>query len=286
MLKVFFKIVLFILLFFFIASLSFSATIYLKDGTVLNGVVVEVSDERIVIDTTVGLIEVPRYKIDSILYDGDQPTADSENILNPQEDGSEQLFAQLEQRYKEIEEKKIRLYFLLHEKAFRDKMGIYEVQRIAGEIPYSERLAMYSAYERRDQGLGAGLNFIIPSLGSWVQGDIAGALFQDGMLILGLGLIYFNNNYDYDNSSFYNDDNGQSDMMKYVGIGVLAGNWIFGIIRPFTFTKKWNKQLASSLRISIESLQQGYTPGPQNPYASNNAETEMQLRIDLLEIEY
>ena len=291
MLKVFLKTALVVLLFLFVATLSFSATIYLKDGTVLNGIIIEATEERIVIDTSVGLIKVPRYKIDNILYDGEQSTTGSGNIAGddnskPQEDRSEQLLSQLEQRYREIEENKIRLYFMLHEETFRDKMGIYEVQRLAGEIPYSERLAMYSAYERRDQGLGAGLNFIIPSLGSWMQGDISGALIQDGLLIVGLGLIYLNDNYDYESSTFYNDENGQSDMMKYAGIGVLAGNWIFGLIRPFTYVKKWNKKLAASLRISLETLQQGYSPGPNNPYASNNAENEIQLRVDLLEIEY
>jgi len=291
MLKVFVKTAVGVLLFLFVAALSFSATIYLKDGTVLNGIVVEATEELIVIDTTIGLIEVPRYKIDNILYDGDQSTTGSANItgddLNkPFEDNGEQLFSQLEQRYREIEENKIRLYFMLHEEAFLDKMGIYEVQRLAGEIPYSERLAMYSAYERRDQGMGAGLNFIIPSLGSWMQGDYAGALFQDGLLILGIGLLYLNDNFDYESSTFYNEETGQSNMMKYAGITVLAGNWIFGIIRPFTYAKKWNKKLALSLRISIETLQQGYTPGPHNPYAADKAENETQLRIDLLEIEY
>jgi hypothetical protein len=291
MLKVFVKTSLSILLFIFISTVAFSATIYLKDGTVLNGIVVEANDEIVVIDTTVGLIEVPRYKIENILYEGDLSTADYQSAApvdtgNTRNGGDERLYSQLEQRYREIEEKKIRLYFLLHEKAFLDKMGIYEVQRLAGEIPYSERLAMYSAYERRDQGIGAGLNFIIPSLGSWVQGDVKGALIQDGLFLLGLGLIYFNENHDYEGSTFYNNENGQSDMMKYAGITVLAGNWIFGLIRPFTYTRKMNKKLAYSLRISLETLQQGYTPGPHNPYAAGNADNETQLRIDLLEIEY
>ena len=291
MFKVLFKITSGVVLFLFVAVLSFSATIYLKDGTVLNGIVIEADEEHVVIDTTVGLIEVPRYKIDNILYDGEQSSADYGDIIpgdisKTQDDRSEQLASQLEQRYREIEENKIRLYFMLHEKAFLDKMGIYELQRLAGQIPYSERLAMYSTYERRDNGLGAGLNFFIPSLGSWVQGDITGALIQDGLLILGVGLLVLNDNFDYENSTFYNNENGQSDMMYYTGIAVLAGNWIFGLIRPFTFTRKWNKKLASSLRISLDTLQQGYTHGPYNPYASNNAENETQLRIDLLEIEY
>jgi hypothetical protein len=291
MLKVLIKTAMSTLLFILISTIAFSATIYLKDGTVLNGIVVEAGEDRVVIDTTLGLIEVPRYKIENILYDGEQPAADygrkETDISNPSGlNNNKQLLAQLEQRYQEIEGKKIRLYFLLHQKAFLDKMGIYEVQHLAGEIPYSERLAMYSSYERRDQGLGAGLNFFIPSLGSWVQGDVRGALIQDGLFLLGAGLIYFNNNYDYEGSTFYNEENGQSDMLKYAGFTILAGNWIFGLIRPFTFTNKHNKALAYSLRISLENLQQGYTPGPHNPYASNSADSTAQLRIDLLEIEY
>jgi hypothetical protein len=291
MLKVFWKIVLCFLLFLLVATFSFSATIYLKDGTVLNGIIVEATEEQIVIDTTVGLIEVPRYKIEDILYEGEQPEPNSGNIskniiIQPQADEGEQLFSEMEQRYKEIEEKKIRLYFMLHEEEFLDKMGIYEVQRLAGEIPYSERLAMYSAYERRDQGLGVGLNFFAPSLGSWMQGDITGALIQDGLLLVGVGLLYWNNNFDYENSNFYNAENGQTDMMMYAGITVLAGNWVFGLIRPFTYVRKWNKKLAASLRISVDTLQQGYTPGPHNPYAEYKADNETQLRVDLLEIEY
>ncbi len=145
---------------------------------------------------------------------------------------------------------------------------------------------MYSAFERRDQGLGAGLNFFVPSLGSWMQGDITGALIQDGLLLVGVGLLYWNNNFDYENSNFYNEENGQSDMMMYAGITVLVGNWVFGLIRPFTYVKKWNKKIAASLRISVETLQQGYVPGPHNPYAEYKADNETQLRVDLLEIEY
>ena len=131
MFKVFWKIVLCFLLFLLVATFSFSATIYLKDGTVLNGIIVEATEEQIVIDTTVGLIEVPRNKIEDILYEGEQPEPNSGNIskniiIQPQVDEGEQLFSEMEQRYKEIEEKKIRLYFMLHEEEFLDKMGIYE----------------------------------------------------------------------------------------------------------------------------------------------------------------
>ncbi len=293
--KVSFKTLLCTLVFIFIYTLSFSATIYLKDGSVLNGTIIETTDELIVIDTTVGLIEVPRYKIQDILYDGDgEPLDDTSGtvskniIIQPQSEESERLFSEMEQRYKEIEEKKIRLYFMLHEKEFRDKVGIYEVQRLAGELPYSERLALFAAFERRDQGLGTGLNFFIPSLGSWMQGDIAGALIQDGLLLVGAGLLYWNGNFDYENSNFYNKLNGQSNMMMYAGITVLAADWIFGLIRPLTYVRKWNMKLAASLRISADALEQGYTPGPYNPYAEYRAgnATTAQLKIDLLEIQY
>jgi len=293
--KVSLKTLLWTLVFIFITTLSFSATIYLKDGSVLNGTIIETTDELIVIDTTVGLIEVPRYKIQDILYDGDGEPLDNTSgtvskniIIQPRTDESERLFSEMEQRYKEIEEKKIRLYFMLHEKEFRDKVGIYEVQRLAGELPYSERLALYAAFERRDQGLGTGLNFFIPSLGSWVQGDIAGALIQDGLLLAGAGLLYWNGNFDYENSNFYNKLNGQSNMIMYAGITVLAADWIFGLIRPLTYARKWNMKLAASLRISANALEQGYTPGPYNPYAeyrTGNA-TTAQLKVDLLEIQY
>jgi hypothetical protein len=295
MLKVSLKLFLYTLAFIFIATLSFSATIYLKDGTVLNGIIIETSDERIVIDTTVGLIEVPRYKIQDILYEGDGEHLENTSgivskntITQHQADEGEGLFSEMEQRYKEIEEKKIRLYFMLHEKEFRDKMGIYEIQRLAGEIPYSERLDMYAAFEKRDQGLGAGLNFFIPSLGSWIQGDFVGALIQDGLLLVGAGLLYWNGNFDYENSNFYNKENGQSNMILYAGITVLAADWIFGIVRPFIYVRKWNKKLAASLRISVDALEQGYTPGPYNPYAEYKAgdATTAQLKIDILEIEY
>jgi hypothetical protein len=291
MLKVLSKIAFSLLLFLFVATLTFSATIYLKDGTVLHGIIVEENEDQITIDTTIGLIEVPRYKIESILHEGEPDEYSSDKIskhtpVQPQADEGGQLLFEMEQRYEEIEEKKIRLYFMLHEKKFLDKMGIFEIQRLAGEIPYSERLAMYTAYGRRDQGLGAGLNFFVPSLGSWMQGDVKGALIQDGLLLVGVGLLYWNNNFDYENSSFYNRENGQTDMLMYAGITVLAGNWVFGLTRPFTYVRKWNRKLAASLRISVDTLEQGYAPGPRNPYTQYKAETESQLRVDLLHIEY
>jgi len=297
MLKRYMKIVFLALGFLLIAVSAFSATIVLKDGTVLNGIIVDATDESVVIDTTIGLVEVPQYKIQDIIQDGESGaekslettsgTVSRSIVIRPQGNGAEELIAEMNERDKQIEEKKTRLYFMLYDKEFREKMGIYEMQRIAGDIPYSDRLAMYMAFKRKDQMLGTGFNFFVPSLGSWLQGDVTGALIQDGLLLLGAGLLYWNGNFDYENNTFYNNENGQSDMMLYAGATILIADWIFGIIRPFTFVKKWNKQIAYSLRISATALDKGYDPGPYDTYGGYSSRGgDTQIQVNLLSFEY
>lgn len=273
---------------------GFSTTIVLDDGTVLNGTIVETTDKGVIIDTSIGLLEIPQSRIQQILGDGApeagqnlEPTGESVTrsiIIQPQNPETEKIVSEMKERDKDIEEKKTELYFMLHQKQFRDRMGTYEMQRLAGDIPYSERLAMYAAFERRDQGIGAGLNLLVPSLGSWVQKDVTGALIQDGILLLGVGLLYWNGNLDYENNNFYNTENGQSDMLMYAGITVLLADWIFGIIRPITYVKKWNRQIASSLRISGTRFEKGYNPGPYDPYRGNSISPQIDLK--LLSVEY
>jgi hypothetical protein len=273
---------------------GFSAMIVLEDGTVLNGTIVETTDENVIIDTSVGLLEVPQSKIQQILGEGTpqgrqnlEPSSDNVSrsiIIQPRNDKTERILAEMREEDRAVEEKKIRLYFMLHEKAFRDRMGLYEMQSMAGDIPYSDRLAMYADFERRDQGVGLGFNLFVPSLGSWLQGDVGGALIQDGLLLLGAGLLYWNGNYDYESNSFYNNENGQSNMMMYAGISILAADWVFGIIRPFTYVKKWNRQIASSLRISGTRFESGYNPGPYDPYSRRGSAP--QIDLELLSVEY
>jgi hypothetical protein len=294
MLKVYTKIALLTLILAFSFTLAFSTTVVLKDGTVLNGTIVEASDDSIVIETSLGPIEVPQDRIQEILADGKsrteaelEPTSDNVTpniVIQTQAQDNDDLDRETAEREKEIEEKKIKLYFMLHDKQFRDKMGIYEMQRVAGDIAFSDRLAMYAAFERRDQGMGAGLNFLIPSLGSWMQGDVFGALLQNGLTLVGGGLILWHQTYDYDNSTFYSEEKGQSDMMLYAGVTVLVANWVFGIIRPFTYVKKWNKQIATSLRISV---QKGYGPSPYESYSGySGKKRDAQIGVELLSVEY
>jgi hypothetical protein len=277
------------------ALVAFSTTVILDDGTILKGSIVNANTERVILQTSVGLVEVPQSSIVQIIDDtgpGDAlqstgGTVSGNIIIQPDDDGVEEQLTEIERRQQEIEEKKVRLYFLLHSKQFRDKIGIYEMQRLAGDVPYSDRLGMYAAFERKDQGLAAGLNFFIPSLGSWIQGDVGGALIQNGLFLAGLGLIAANENYDYDQNTFYSEENGQSDMMLYAGITIIAVEWIFGIIRPFTYVKKWNEQLASSLRISMTSLEGGYNLGPYDAYSGSSRNRGVPgLEIELLSVEY
>jgi hypothetical protein len=260
---------------------GFATTIVLEDGTVLNGTIVETTDEGVIIDTSIGVLEIPQSSIREILGDGaSEPGRNLEStsgsvtrsiIIHPQNEETDKIVSEIKERNRDIEEKKTELYFMLHEKQFRDRMATYEMQRLAGEIPYSERLDMYAAFERRDQGTGVGFNLLVPSLGSWLQKDVTGALIQDGTLLLGVGLLYWNGNLDYENNNFYNKENGQSDMLMYAGITVLLADWIFGIIRPITYVKKWNRQIALSLRISGTRFEKGYNPGPYDPYSERDA---------------
>jgi hypothetical protein len=256
-----------ILLFTFVSVIGFSETVFLRDGTTLTGMIVSSDAGSVVVETDIGKIEIPRYRIDRIDY---ATTGQVEAVGASQEQppGVETVQTDVVDQNStalspaggapdapsrgELELRKEQLELMLLEKKFLRESGIRQMQNLASPLPLSERLLMYSAHRRSDQGIGAGLNFFVPSLGSWVQGDVGGAVFQD--ILLGLGIFFITNPLDL-SYGFGEDENGSAtraednDSLLFTGIGILAFNWLFGVVHPFNYVRNWNLKISTALDI-------------------------------------
>jgi hypothetical protein len=236
-----------LLLLFLLSSLTaFGETVFIKEETVLHGTILQMDNEKIIIESDVGIIEVPRYKIEKLEYEGiKKDLADDvgqKEIIEQGGSGEAGMTAEdisTADQKRTREDRRVKLNIMLLNKQFLETEGMYRMQVLASSIPLSDRLTMYAAHKRKDQGIATGLNLFIPSLGSWVQGDIGGALAQDFMIGLGIGLILLHE--DDTGSEFMNlpDDYEDSDALFYTGVGILAFEYLFGLIRPSNYVKNW-----------------------------------------------
>ena len=127
-----------------------------------------------------------------------------------------------------------------------------DIQKLALEIPYHERAALYKK-GKTDALPSVALNafsfFIgIPpnlGIGSFVQHDTAGGLINLGTGLAGIGcitsgLILFTKNPDTAAALFVS------------GGALCLGSWVFGIVRPIVFASSHNKKLEDALLLKTK----------------------------------
>lgn len=127
-----------------------------------------------------------------------------------------------------------------------------DIQKLALEIPYRERAALYKK-GKKDALLAVGLNafsffILIPpnlGIGSFIQHDTAGGLINLGTGLAGIGCI--------GTAPFLTSGNVNAGITLFVTGGVLClGSWIFGIVRPIVFASSYNKKLEDALLLKTQ----------------------------------
>jgi hypothetical protein len=128
------------------------------------------------------------------------------------------------------------------------------IQKLALEIPYHERAALYKK-GKTDALPSVALNafsfFIgIPpnlGIGSFVQHDTAGGLINLGTGLAGLGCIGAGF------GTLLISKNPDTAAALFVSGGALClGSWIFGIVRPIVFASSHNKKLEDALLLKTQ----------------------------------
>lgn len=129
-----------------------------------------------------------------------------------------------------------------------------DIQKLALEIPYHERAALYKK-GKTDALPSVALNafsfFIgIPpnlGIGSFVQHDTAGGLINLGTGLAGLGCVGAGF------GTLLISKNPDIAAALFVSGGALClGSWIFGIVRPIVFASSHNKKLEDALLLKTK----------------------------------
>ena len=136
---------------------------------------------------------------------------------------------------------------LIRAKAHMRQSGQLQMMAVADQLSDSERLMLYSANRKDNAVMALLLNILLTSLGSWIQGDSAGALVELSWMALGIVGVTTGWDYDYWGYAYPN-------WFYYVGIGAIAFNVVYMCVRPFTYQRQWNTNLARGLKTVTLSV--------------------------------
>ncbi len=123
-----------------------------------------------------------------------------------------------------------------------------KIQGLSQNLTSTEKMALYSEY-KKDQWVPFLVNFIVGAgIGSFIEGDTTGGVIALTGDIVGLGSViigattYASSMYSY---PYTYSTKGLG--LATFGYVVLIGSRIFEIIRPFTYTARYNSTLKQSL---------------------------------------
>jgi TolB-like protein len=146
----------------------------------------------------------------------------------------------------------MQLQSLIKSRAHMNEAGRMQMMGLADQLTEQDRLLLYTTNAKSNAGVALLLNLLLSSLGSWIQGDVAGGLVEltfmtTALLGTSLGWTTY---YDYYWGYSYREPNA----FFYVGVGFLVINIVYMCVRPFTYQKKWNTNLARGLKTLVLSI--------------------------------
>jgi len=175
----------------------------------------------------------------------------------------------------------IQLQSLIRSRAHMNEPGRLQMMSLADQLTEPERLMLYTTNQKNNAGVALLLNLLLTSLGSWIQGDVTGALVQlANMTVAILGISYgWDEYYDY-YYGYYEEPNA----FYYIGWGFLAINIVYMCVRPFTFQRQWNTNLAKGLKtFALSFLDE---EGATFVVKATERGPEWKLGLSLVRLEY
>lgn len=171
---------------------------------------------------------------------------------------------------------------LIKKKAHMKPAGQLQLMGLADQLTESERMFLYTTNTKDNAVVALLLNLLLTSLGSFVQGDVSGGLTELSLAVSGAVMMSFGYSeyYDYYYGYWYSEPNA----LFYVGVAVLITDVVYMCVRPFGFQKRWNANLARSLKtLELSFLdEQGVgfevVPSPQGP--------QWKLGLELVSFKY
>ena len=127
------------------------------------------------------------------------------------------------------------------------KDGPARMLPLVSQLSEQQKMMLYTSNRKDNAVTSMLLNWLVPSLGSFLQGDVTGGIVELSFVTLGLALILNGETeyYDWYYGYYYYEKNAAF----YAGAAVLGVYVVYYIVRPFTFQKQWNQKLATILNV-------------------------------------
>ncbi len=139
---------------------------------------------------------------------------------------------------------------LIHAKAHLRRSGQKQMMSLADELSVSERLMLYSTNRKYNAAMILLLN-LVPSLGSWMQGDGSGAVVELSLFSVGLLGMSTGETYDWYYGTGHN-------ALYYAGALTVGFYFVYSCVRPFNYQRTWNARLARGLKtVNLSVLDPG-----------------------------
>jgi TolB-like protein len=171
---------------------------------------------------------------------------------------------------------------LIQSKAHMRRSGQLQMMSLADQLNDAERLILYSTNRKSNAGLVLLLNWLVPSLGSWIQGDTSGALVELSWFTLGIAFLANGTTKVWD--PIWLEYSREFNSLGWVGIGALSFYVVYYCVRPFTFQRQWNTNLARGLKTLALSVLDADRMS-FDVYSTNHG-PEWKLGLSLVSFEY
>ena len=145
----------------------------------------------------------------------------------------------------------LQIQALIRAKAHMRQSGQLQMMSLADQLSDTERLMLYSSNRKQDAVLYLLLNWV-PSVGSWVQGDSTGAVIELCWIVLGGVLIARGVDRVWD--PFWLEYNYELNGVGWAGVLACSIYFVYSWVRPFTYQRQWNTNLARGLKTVTLSV--------------------------------
>jgi hypothetical protein len=135
---------------------------------------------------------------------------------------------------------------LIRTRTHMKKDGAVRMLPLVSQLSEQQKMMLYTSNRKDNAVTGLLLNLLITSLGSWVQGDVSGALIELSLAISGAVMMVTGWEEGYDTWGVYYSEPTAG---YYIGVALLITDAVYMCVRPFTFVNEWNRKLAMILNV-------------------------------------
>jgi hypothetical protein len=144
------------------------------------------------------------------------------------------------------------LEMMIRKHKFMTQDDLLNAQNLSSQVSDDDKIFLYQKY-KKNAGLGVGVNFIFPGLGSIILGDYISALII--YICAGIGIPFmvtgFMTNLPSPLPPYMKDEKKQdpiATIQMIVGISLMIFSMIYNFASPFIFSNNFNNNLKKALR--------------------------------------